>query len=112
MADYRLNNEAKNDLIRIHQYGITQADKYFDSFFECFDIIAQRPFSFESVEYIKKDYRRCVCGVDRIYFKISGSRVEIMAIIGRQCFLITKLAISIKKLFINFLFIDKLQHKF
>jgi toxin ParE1/3/4 len=89
MAKYRLSNEAKNDLIRIHHYGVEkfgtiQADKYFDSFFEYFDIIAQRPFSFESVDYIKKDYRRCVCGVDSIYFKVNENIVEIMAIIGRQ----------------------------
>jgi len=89
MAKYRLSNEAKNDLIRIHHYGVqkfgmTQADKYFESFFEYFDIISQRPFSFESVDYIKKDYRRCVCGIDSIYYKINNNVVEIMAIVGRQ----------------------------
>ncbi|WP_343486859.1 type II toxin-antitoxin system RelE/ParE family toxin [Allomuricauda sp. d1] len=89
MADYRLSNEAKKDLIRIHQYGIakfglTQADKYFETFFEHFDMIAQRPYSFESVDYIKNDYRRCVCGVDSIFYRINGEFVEIMAIIGRQ----------------------------
>lgn len=89
MANYRLSNEAKNDLIRIHQYGvrrfgITKADKYFNSFFECFELISQRPFSFESVSYIKKDYRRCVCGVDSIYFIINRNIIEIMAIVGRQ----------------------------
>jgi len=46
MAKYKLSNAAKEDLIRIHHYGVkrfgmTQADKYFDSFFEYFDIIAQ-----------------------------------------------------------------------
>lgn len=89
MAKYRLSNEAKNDLIRIHHYGVkifgmTQADKYFESFFEYFKIISQRPFSFESVDYIKKDYRRCVCGIDSIYYKINNNVVEIMAIVGRQ----------------------------
>lgn len=89
MAKYRLSNEAKEDLIRIHHYGvkkfgIAQADKYFDMFFEYFDIIAQRPFSFESVDYIKKGYRRCVCGADSIYYKIENKTVEIMTIIGRQ----------------------------
>lgn len=89
MADYRLSNEAKNDLIRIHQYGIkkfgvSQADKYFHAFFDCFDDITTRPFSFESVDYIKYGYRRCVCGVDSIYFKINKGVVEIMAIIGKQ----------------------------
>lgn len=89
MAKYRLSNEAKEDLIRIHQYGVerfgmAQADKYFNAFFECFDSISKRPFSFESVEYIKKGYRRCVCGSDNIYFKVNDDIVEIMAIVGRQ----------------------------
>lgn len=89
MADYRLSNAAKEDLIRIHHYGvekfgITQADKYFDLFFEYFDLIAQRPFAFESVEYLKKGYRRCVCGSDSIYYRVNNDTVEIMAIIGRQ----------------------------
>ncbi len=89
MAKYRLSNEAKNDLIRIHQYGvkkfgITQADRYFESFFEYFDIIAERPFSFESVDYLKDGYKRCVCGVDSIYYKVNENIVEIMAIVGRQ----------------------------
>ena len=89
MADYRLSNAAKEDLIRIHHYGvvkfgISQADKYFATFFEYFDIIAQRPFAFESVDYIKNGYRRCVCGSDSIFYKINNGTVEIMAIIGSQ----------------------------
>jgi len=89
MDDYRLSKEAKEDLIRIHHYGVekfgvVQADNYFDSFFECFDNIAQRPFSFEAVDYIKVGYRRCVCGSDSIFYKLNNGVVEIMAIIGRQ----------------------------
>ncbi|NAS13835.1 type II toxin-antitoxin system RelE/ParE family toxin [Poritiphilus flavus] len=89
MAKYRLSNDAKDDLIRIHQYGIEkfgipQADKYFDSLFKHFDIIAESPFSFESVDFIKKGYRRCVCGTDSIYYKVNDGMVEIMAIVGRQ----------------------------
>jgi len=89
MAKYKLSNEAKEDLIRIHQYGIKkfgiiQADAYFDSFFEYFSIITLRPFSFESVDYIKTGYRRCVCGSDSIYYKVNIDTIEIMAIIGRQ----------------------------
>ncbi len=89
MAKYKLSNSAKEDLIRIHHYGVnkfgeTQADKYYDSFFDHFDIISKRPFSFESVDYIKDEYRRCACGSDSIYYKINNDIVEIMAIIGRQ----------------------------
>ncbi len=89
MADYRLSNTAKEDLIRIHhfgvqKFGITQADKYFELFFDYFEIIAQRPFSFESVDYIKEGYRRCPCGSDTIYYRINDNMVEIMAIVGMQ----------------------------
>lgn len=89
MSKYRLSTEAKNDLIRIHHFGVEsfgviQADKYFNAFFDCFDQIAERPYSFESVEFIRPRYRKCVCGSDSIYFKISGQYVDIMAIIGRQ----------------------------
>ena len=89
MMEYRLSNEAKEDLIRIHQYGVekfgmAQADKYFNTFFKYFDIIAQQPFSFESIDYIRKGYRRCACGSDSIYFRINNGIVEIMAIVGRQ----------------------------
>ena len=60
MANYRLSNEAKNDLIRIYQYGISQfgvvqADAYFDAFFVCFNNIAERPFSFESWHISNQD---------------------------------------------------------
>lgn len=90
MIRFRLSNAAKEDLIRIHHYGVkklgmTQADVYFDKFFEYFEIISQRPYSFESVDFNKKEYRRCVCGSDSIYYKISEDNfVEIMTIIGKQ----------------------------
>ena len=89
MTKYRLSNDAKDDLIRIHRYGTKkfgaqQADHYFETFFAYFDLISKNPYSFESVEYIKKGYRRCVCGSDSIYFKINNDTVDIMAIIGKQ----------------------------
>ncbi|MCR9013509.1 type II toxin-antitoxin system RelE/ParE family toxin [Aquiflexum gelatinilyticum] len=89
MADYRLSNAAKEDLIRIHHYGVgrfgvIQADKYFNAFFDYFEMIAEIPYSFESVDYIRKGYRRCPCGSDTIYFRINDNVVEIMAIIGMQ----------------------------
>jgi toxin ParE1/3/4 len=89
MAEYRLSNSAKEDLIRIHHFGIknfgvTQADKYFDTFFDYFEIIAENPFAFESVDYIKAGYRKCPCGSDTIYYRINDNMVEIMAIVGMQ----------------------------
>lgn len=89
MANYKLSNEAKEDLIRIHTYGtdkfgIKQADKYFNSFFKCFEIISQNPFSFQSVDHIRQGYRRCPCGSDAIYFRLNDNMIEIMAIVGKQ----------------------------
>lgn len=89
MAEYRISQVAKEDLIRIHQYGThqfgeEQADKYFNAFFEKFELIADRPYAFESAEFIKKGYRKCVCGVDTIFYRINNNVTEIMTIIGRQ----------------------------
>lgn len=89
MVNYKLSNEARGDLIRIHKtgamrFGMAQADKYFDTFFQYFDIIAQRPYSFEAVDHIKIGYRRCVCGSDSIYYRVNNDNVEIMAIIDKQ----------------------------
>ena len=89
MAKYRLSNSALEDLVRIRHYGIdqfgeSQASKYIDAFFEHFEIIAKNPYYFESVDFIKVGYRRCVCGVDSIFYRIQKDSVEIMAIVGRQ----------------------------
>lgn len=89
MAEYRLSNSAREDLIRLHHFGvmefeIIQADKYFNSFFDYLEIISQWPFSFESVDYIREGYRRCPCGSDTIYYRVKDNMVEIMAIVGMQ----------------------------
>lgn len=90
MANYKLSNESKNELIRVYQYGVKKfgelkADRYFETFFEYFDTIAEIPFSFEAVDYIKTGYRRCPCGIGNIYYRLNDENiVEIMSIIGRQ----------------------------
>jgi toxin ParE1/3/4 len=68
----------------LKKLGVGHADKYFNSFFEYFEIISMRPISYESVDFIRPDYRRCVCGSDSIYFRVIDNTVEIMAIIGGQ----------------------------
>jgi len=89
MTKYRLTNEAKEDLLRIYEFGIfafgsSQAYKYLNSFFDCFELIAKQPLAFESVDYIKMGYRRCLCGSDSIFYRIENGLVEIVTIIGRQ----------------------------
>jgi len=91
MANYKLSKLAKEDLIRIHEYGTrnfgeSRAEKYFLAFFDRFEEIAQRPYSFEDVSYIASGYRRCISGVDTIYFRVENESIEIMTITGRQEF--------------------------
>jgi toxin ParE1/3/4 len=56
MAEFKLNNVAKEDLIRIHQYGaeqfgMKQAHKHFSSFFDHFELIAKNPNAFLSSRF-------------------------------------------------------------
>ena len=89
MANYRLSNTAEEDLIRIFNYGVhrfgeAQAEKYFNDFYAAFERIAKHLFSFDAVDYIKTGYRRCISGVDSIYFRVHDDTVEIMIIVGKQ----------------------------
>jgi len=66
-------------------YGEVQADKYINEFFDRLEQLAEQPLLYPAVEEIRPGYRRSVCGVDSVYYRISsGNTVEIMAIIGHQ----------------------------
>ncbi len=89
MANYKITEAAKEDLRRIYQrgfreYGEAQADKYYDALFDRFEQIAENPFLYQSVDYIREGYRRSVCGIDSIYYRIVDDCVEIINILGRQ----------------------------
>jgi len=54
-----MSNTAKDDVFRVHlfgteQFGAIQTDKYYDEFFDIFEKISERPFAFESVDFIKE----------------------------------------------------------
>jgi toxin ParE1/3/4 len=89
MAKYRLTAEADSDLITINQleirqFGKSQADKYFNNFFDYFELIAQKPLGFKSVDEISKK-RRCYPFVsNRIYYTYLNDIVQIVAILGNQ----------------------------
>ena len=89
MANYKLTEFAKDDLRRIYRYGVInfgekQADLYFDALFERFAEIAENPLKYQSVDDIRNGYRRSVCGVDNMFYRIIDGSVEIVSIIGRQ----------------------------
>ncbi|MEC4678347.1 MAG: type II toxin-antitoxin system RelE/ParE family toxin [Nitrospirota bacterium] len=89
MGNYRISEDAKEDLKRIYkrglcEYGEAKADKYYLAFFDRFERLAEQPFLYQAVDHIRKGYRRSVCGVDSIYYRIEGDTVEIMNILGSQ----------------------------
>jgi toxin ParE1/3/4 len=89
MATYRLSEQAREDLRRIYrhglrEYGEAQADQYYNALFDRFEEIAEQPLLYPAVDEIREGYRRSVCGVDSIYYRVEDGTVEIMAIIGRQ----------------------------
>lgn len=91
MYNYILTREAKEDLLRIYEYGVfvfgeSQAEKYLKTLHICFEKIASNPFMFPVVEKYEHIDRFCVCGVDTIYYKIKELHIEIITIIGRQNF--------------------------
>ena len=91
MGNYKLTEDAKEDLRRIYKYGVkefgeTQADLYFDELFRHFEQIAENPFLYQAVDHIRKGYRRSVCGVDSIFYRVVDGTVEIISILSRQDF--------------------------
>lgn len=86
---YRLSEDAKMDLARIYwrgveEFGERQAEDYYEALFQRFDDIAETPYKYQSVDHIREGYRRSVCGVDSIYYRINREVVEIMRVLGRQ----------------------------
>lgn len=89
MANYRISEDAKDDLKRIykrgvHEFGEAQADRYYTALWDRFEQIAKHPYLYQAVDHIREGYRRSVCGVDSIYYRIENGTVEIMSILGRQ----------------------------
>ena len=93
MASYRLTDAALADLERIYEYGIlnfglSQADKYYDGLVLQirlhFQKIADSPLSHPSVELIRSTYRRATYFTNSIYYRIDSEGVEIIRVLGRQ----------------------------
>lgn len=89
MRKYRLSEAAKEDLIAIAQYGdehfgVAQSNRYRDQFEQQFSVLAEQPELYPTVDHIREGYRRSVCGVHSIYYRIEGQGVEIMRVLGRQ----------------------------
>ncbi|QSA99434.1 type II toxin-antitoxin system RelE/ParE family toxin [Methylomonas sp. EFPC1] len=89
MGSYKLSKKARADLKRIWLYGVKthgnqRADKYHQGMLDRFAHIAEQPYLYQAVDSIRAGYRRSVYGTDSIYYRINGSVVEIMTILGHQ----------------------------
>ena len=83
-----LSEEAKSDLIRIHQYGVhtfgeAQADQDYFGFFERFEKIAKNPYQYPEANE-RQAYRKSIYGVDSIYYQVEVNTTIIVRILGRQ----------------------------
>jgi len=91
MPEYslKINVKAELDLVDIYtigftQWGEAQADIYYDRLLERFDKLLDNPYLCQGVDHIRVDYRRCVCGVHSIYYRINDSTVEGMRVLRSQ----------------------------
>ncbi len=89
MANYKHSADVEEDIRRLYRHGIqnfglVQADSYFDGLFARFDQLAEEPLLYRAVDEIRAGYRRSVYGVHSIYYRVLDNHVEIMRILGRE----------------------------
>ncbi|WP_420411100.1 type II toxin-antitoxin system RelE/ParE family toxin [Roseibium sp.] len=87
----KISHSAAQDLASIYEYGFVtwgedRADLYYNALSDQLRQICLNPFLYATVDDIRSGYRRCVFGAHCIYFRVSGTTVEIMAVIGRQAY--------------------------
>lgn len=84
-----LSRHADADLAAIYEYGFRtwgeeQADSYYDDLLSHFDQLCDNPFLYAPIDDIRLGYRRSVCGVHSIYYRVVESDIQIMMVIGAQ----------------------------
>ena len=90
MSSYILSDEADEDFERLFEYGIdnfgvSKAITYSKGLKNRFVEIARNPYYWQSVNYIRKNYRRSVYRNHSIYYVIkSKSLVRIVRILNKQ----------------------------
>ncbi|MEM9987923.1 MAG: type II toxin-antitoxin system RelE/ParE family toxin [Pseudomonadota bacterium] len=89
MSSYHLTIEAEQDLRGIYQrglneFGVKQADAYFDGLINRFDLISKQPLLYPTVDHIRAGYRRSVYGRHAIYYKKGVSDILIVRVLGSQ----------------------------
>jgi toxin ParE1/3/4 len=86
MAQYRLSPAAIKDLESIWQYtqqqwGVDQAQRYFETLVSAFESIAQTPNTSPACDHIRAGYRRQLIEKHVIYFRITTDGVDVIRIL-------------------------------
>lgn len=91
MACYKVSPEADEDIDRLwffglSRFGVAQADRYYYQLLSHFEDLAESPLLYPAVDHIRKGYRRSVCGVHSVYYRVHSDHIEIIRIIGAEDF--------------------------
>ncbi|MEO0444083.1 MAG: type II toxin-antitoxin system RelE/ParE family toxin [Pseudomonadota bacterium] len=89
MKGYRLTVEAEYDLDGIldqgiDDYGIEAAIAYYDNLQRRFGELVEAPQLYPAVDDICVGYRRTVCGVHSVYYRIDQEDIIITRILKKQ----------------------------
>ncbi len=91
MPRYELFKDAEQDLdnilsFGIERFGVEQAIRYYDGLEQHFEVLAEQPYLYPAIDYIREGYRRNAYEVHAVYYRVIEDGVEIMAVIGKQDF--------------------------
>jgi toxin ParE1/3/4 len=89
VANYRLSERALADLDRLYDhgiknYGLRQADEYYDGLITRFQAIVDSPLQWRLVDEVREGLRRSVFGSHSIYYLIDTDNIAIVRILGYQ----------------------------
>jgi len=89
MESYKLTKAADLDFETIFEYGIEnyglgKATVYQKQLISRFIELVKQPLFYPSVDYIRQGYRRSVCGINSIYYRIEKNEILIVRILGKQ----------------------------
>ena len=89
MAVYDLSEAALKDIDRLYEYGIlnfglNQANKYYDALFARFQQLAETPQLYPAVDHISEGYRLSIFKAHSIYYRITDNGVFIVRLLGRE----------------------------
>ena len=89
VGSYRLSKAAEEDLIGMaffgdEHFGIAQSNRYRDQLVRRFTVLADQPLLYPAVDHLREGYRRSVCGVHSIFYRIDGNDVKIIRVLKNQ----------------------------